>query len=450
MYTTLTAILGILFALNSYRFLKANLTPSVRRTEVTKSGKWHFKNYRFDLAFMSWVLSNLLLVFSNKILLTIFISLLQTIFAYYFVIKTRHSHIFRGFGAPGHFQFILCFSNSIFAISSMVSKNLVANMADIFVIELGIIFIVSGFYKFFSGYRKWRGIEVGLYNPLWSYYPRFWIQLRQKKKLIPIVNFFSVWGEILGGLLLLHPTYNVYGALIISIMFIFVMLNVRLGSLVPTIIVTVFAPLISTNYSPIEFIFEYQVPLENFLVYSGYIIIIINSINYLILNFNFYSRKKLSRNYIQNLSDFWTRATGQCLWRVFTSDITSIHIAIDNQKNVDFLSNYERKVFSRKSCVLESITLVSIFTSLKYSEGEQEFKKRLEKYASSHEILDGLTINVNYIDSTENGYKLIPAVKICFYLEGLDISKLEGYNLIAEPDRYSKVYKGRSIGVYTK
>ena len=450
LYSNLTALLSIFFALNSFRFLKHNFTSLNRRLNEVFLVKFFPVNFWFNLIFTTWIVTNFILILGLNIIITILVSLFQTLFVYYFVVSSRHSHIFRGFGAPGHFQLTLSFSNLIFACSSLISIDLVGKISDLLVMELGMIFIVSGIYKFFSGYRKWRGIEVGLYNSLWSRWPQFWIKSKQKKFYIPIMNSVSIWGEIIGGSLLMFPRYNYLGSLIIGLMFAFVFINIKLGALVPTIIVTVFSPQISTLYSRTDFELENQFIFQSVVTYLGYAIILLSFLNYLILNFNFYSQRKLASNLIQSISNYWTKASGQCLWRVFTSDITSIHITIHNEESISFKSEYEGKPFSRKSCVLESITLVSIFTSLKYVLGVNEFEKRLEKYAATHKYRDGMKIEVSYIDSRKNYYNLIPVMEIAFTAKSLYVTRFEGFDLICHADSTSRVFKGKALGVYAK
>jgi hypothetical protein len=248
--------------------------------------------------------------------------------------------------------------------------------------EIGTIFLISGIYKCSSGYLHGEGINIGLNNPMWGYRPEFWRTFTPVKLRTKLINWVSVFGEILGGGLLMSIKYRFVGAVIISLMFVGVMLMVRLGSLCATIIfVTLGTNLISTNKNHVSvnlvdptYFAILAVGLQSiiFLVYIG-------------ISINFYMKKTFP-SFTQEVVNFIQEFFGISLWRVFTSDITTIYIrifAIDSNGGRIELSHWNRKRNRRFNFVGEAISVTSIFTLLKYQKSRDLFNSRLISYTKT-------------------------------------------------------------------
>jgi len=248
--------------------------------------------------------------------------------------------------------------------------------------EIGTIFVVSGFYKCSAGYLHGRGINVGLNNPMWAYRFTYWQSWTPVKTRTRYINYMSILGEIVGGLLLMSVKFQFAGALIIAMMFVGVMLMVRLASLCPAIIfVTLgtqmilpgneksFEDVINPRYfSSIAVAIQFVL----FLVYVG-------------ISVNFYIKKSLPK-VLQVPTNIIVTFFGISLWRVFTSDMTSIRIRIfdvDSQGNRRELSNWDLRDNRRFNFVGEAIAVTSIFTLLKYQSSQEAFKNRLISYANT-------------------------------------------------------------------
>jgi hypothetical protein len=246
--------------------------------------------------------------------------------------------------------------------------------------EIGTIFVVSGFYKCSAGYLHGRGINVGLNNPMWAYRYSYWHSWTPLKNRTKLINYASILGEIMGGLLLMSMKYQFVGALIITIMFLGVMLMVRLASLCPAIIfVTLGTQMISSAneksfgqaMNPQYFsLIAIAIQVVLFLVYIG-------------ISVNFYVKKSLPK-FLQVPINIIVSFIGISLWRVFTSDMTSILIRIfdvDSQGNRRELSNWDLRENRRFNFVGEAISVTSIFTLLKYQSSQAVFNNRLISYA---------------------------------------------------------------------
>ena len=295
----------------------------------------------------------------------------------------------RGFGAPGYF---LTFANLTSFGLQVVERFQPSNLnivSSLIGFEIGTIFLISGIYKCSAGYLHGRGINVGLNNPMWAYRPQYWKSWAPNKKRTKLINWISVLGEIVGGVLLMSIKFQLAGALIITSMFIGVMLMVRLGSLCPTIIfVTLGTSLISSkneeslrnlldpNYFTLAVVL---VQLFLLLIYAG-------------ISFNFYVKQSLP-TFFQKPLNLVVRIFGISLWRVFTSDMTSILVriySVDSLGKRSELTEWSTRKNRRFNFVGEAISVTSIFTLLKYQESFEAFEARLLCYSK--------TISANVIE----------------------------------------------------
>lgn len=336
--------------------------------------KWQSKTI-----ILLWLCASILVFFGYSPIFGSFVCLVIT---YYFFIYLRYDSVSRGFGAPGYFiTFANLSSVSLQLVQEYQPKNLDL-IASLIGFEIGTIMLVSGIYKCSAGYLDGRGINVGLNNPMWAYRPRYWKSWAPNKKRTKLINWVSILGEIFGGLLLMSFKFQLAGALVISLMFVGVMFKVRLGSLCPTIIfVTLGTALVS---SEIEKSSKSLINPNFFAVVAVSVQVLILLV-YLGISFNFYRMKSLP-SFLQKPLNTIVSFFGISLWRVFTSDMTSIFVriyCIDSIGKRKELSEWSARRNRRFNFVGEAIAVTSIFTFLKYQSSFEAFEKRLICYAKT-------------------------------------------------------------------
>jgi len=345
----------------------------------------------FNLRILSflWVVLNILSIFVDNYIVRFSSLLIMSGLSSYFFIYLRYSGIGRGMGAPGYFTY---FSNFIvlWLSLSQLSDNwkIRSIMEQSLEMLLGAIFFISGIYKLNSGFtmKNSFGINIGLCNEMWAYKPDLFVNIPPKSWLFKIAQLISTWGEIIGGLLLITGFFAKVGSLILITMFIGIGFFIRLGLLVPQLVFCLLLPFIdvsTTNYgidNTVQFIPNTLACLLALLVvgeFMSYIFFLDQSQIY-----NFKGIRKLHK-----VARFYSRYFGTILWRVFTPDITSLHINVfttDDEGKRTLLSKWKDWRCLRFRFVGEAVTLTSIFTTLRYYPSNQDlFEKRLLSYVNS-------------------------------------------------------------------
>lgn len=447
-YSTIASALNIAFIFWSFRVLFPAMTTDTYKGYIfSESSKVRFKHTRAQANALVtlWLLSSIFIILNIYSILACLISLCIT---YYFFIFLRYDSISRGFGAPGYF---LTFANLISLCVQVVYKYQQSNfelVVSIVGFEIGTIFVVSGIYKCSSGYLVGKGINIGLNNPMWGYKPQYWRTWGSTQTRTKLINWISIFGEIFGGALLMSIKFQFAGAIVISLMFIGVMFMVRLGTLCPTIIFVTFG----TNIISAPKMNESENMVNTF--YFSFVAIILQAIIFLTyagILFNFYRKNSLPIP-LQKSVNLIQEFIGISLWRVFTSDITSIHIRVFNVNpdgNRLELSEWGRKRNRRFNFVGEAISVTSIFTLLKYQVSHEAFYSRLITYAKSfpHENIE---FEFHYIESNS---KMISERHVRTYLvntthsDVIEIRKDTSFNVSA-PETHSRVTAATQYGHY--
>jgi hypothetical protein len=373
--------LNIYFLIANFQQLQYGLSYIENKRAVFRCKPAHKKRIVTFLIF-----GNLLLLSSTLLDLGEYYLLLvygvTTIQSYKVFVLDKYLNSFRGAGAPGFFFFWVNFSVLLTLGSSLFQPDIEIAVVYFLTVEVGMIFIVSGIYKLFNGYLSGVGIEVGLSNPMWSHFPKFAIWTKPKSVFIIIMNHISVWGEIIGGLLLIYPPSRLFGALLLSALFIGIFFLSRLGTLCFYILIAVNWPLLVEADLQLDNPFGIQLDADQTLYFLG--LIFINTISgfcYLVLFFNFFGFRFFPR-VIKQFVSIYTRFTGQILWRVFTHDITGIYCEVMNP-NGKLLTPWGRLRSPRFRNVIEAIRNVSVFTTLRYYTEESDFRARICSYSSS-------------------------------------------------------------------
>lgn len=444
LFRLLVGLINLYFLLDSFEFFfkRRNLIKNLH----VKLGRVFSITIPMNIILPSfWILSNSFIVIFKNLQLIVITATLNTALLYYITIFKRHTGNLRGLGAPGNFLFMLNLSNLAFALGSIYGKQTVVFIANLIIIELGFIFIVSGVYKLNSGYLQNRGIEVGLYNPMWNYFAKLWMRFKRNSVMHRSFNLIGIWGEIIAGILMVSVKWNFVGAGIILFMFLGIGFLVRLGTIVPSLLVLVFSNKISIYYT------STKPDNDNpFNILSSFVMLILlfNFVAYLFMNYNFYSRKSFRIRSIQLLIDKYIKFSGIVLWRVFTADITSIYVEISNKHGT--LTKWKGRTLKRWNCVLESISLVSVITTLKYTFGKEEFLSRLENYLKTLVNNEPITIIIYFIN-TESGYpKFEESLKIEIIGSRIELHEGFAYLKLIEAEPASKIYRNSKLGSYNR
>lgn len=340
------------------------------------------KKFAWGLS-LFWLIASVLIFLS---FLTFASSFFLLLISYYFFIYKRYESLSRGLGAPGYFITWINFTNCCYLFVNKFQSESIELLSKFFLAEIGVIFLISGLYKLTAGYQSGRGMNIGLYNPQWSYLPPIWRGFSQNTIKTALLNRIAVYGEIFGGIFLLSFKFQFIGSIIIAAMFLGVAATVRLGNLCVLIICSVLCPLlITSNNSQDSFLVGTDV-FRFFLT----VLFLISVCAYIGLGINYYTKYVLPKK-IQVALNRHVRIFGTSLWRVFTSDITSIYIEISvstHGGNQRLLSEWSNAKCKRFRFVGEAITVTSIFTLLKYQQDRSLFEGRLIAHANSLNVTE--------------------------------------------------------------
>jgi hypothetical protein len=401
---------------------------------------------RGKISLWFWIAASIC-TFSQKFTLVASVFLLA-ICHYYFIFH-RYSGVGRGIGAPGYFITWANFTNFAYILIETFYPSSLDLLSKLLLVELGFIFLVSGIYKITAGYISGQGMNIGLNNPQWAYFPNLFQKLTEHSFITKLLNYISVYGEILGGVLLISIKFQMVGAIIIAFMFLGVSLLVRLGNLCSIIIVTVLAPnfIVSSGLSEGAHL---GASFTNFFLLSC---LILSLAIYIAINLNFYFRLRFPKK-VQSGINFLVRLLGTSMWRVFTADITSIYIEIyeisDGIKRQ--ISTWDRWKPSRFRFVGEAIAVTSIFTLLKYTQDRSLFESRILDYSRTLDTVNN-EIYFDYFHIEEIGGQ-ISRRSVCTYRVSKDTGQVFEKKNDSQFDfssqiQKSKLYKTNSYGNYS-
>src|SRR5258705_9839178 len=91
--------------------------------------------------------------------------------------------------------------------------------------------LCAGTYKSLAGYAQNDGMELGMINPWWGYWGRFYGRLRPSHWIFRALNHLAYLTEIVAGALMLVPAPHLAGAFLLFCSFAFIPPHIRLGFL---------------------------------------------------------------------------------------------------------------------------------------------------------------------------------------------------------------------------
>ena len=311
----------------------------------------------------------------------------------YFFIQMRWRGVLRGMGAPGFITYWLGLAVLLLEYTSRHAANLQGLALLVLQVDLAFIMLSAGLYKRSAGYRHGNGMELGMVNPEWGYWPRFWARQRSDAWWFGLFNTLA-WGtEVVAGLLMLVPPTRFIGGTLILMSFIFIATQIRLGFLCEMVIVCCL--LFAHPGSVMDHWLSAALPsarmpapvsgpafVNTLLAGTLWTYLAFLPFARAALSWNLYGRKRL-RPLLQRLLDAYTNLFGLIVWRVFSADITNFYIEIDER----MADGTRRRVSTwgegrRFSHVAESIAVTTLFTTLKYYPSNTAlFNERLLRYA---------------------------------------------------------------------
>jgi hypothetical protein len=313
---------------------------------------------------------------------------------YYFV-TMRWRGVARGYGAPGFMTYWFGCAVLLLAVTRRHAPGLQPLAVFFLQVDLALIVLSSGIYKLRSGYRRGEGMDYGLVNPMWSYWPGFYRAQSTRHPLFRLLNQSAWSSQITGALLMLVPATRWAGGLIEIATYVFIATQIRLGWLAEQMIaggllfLTADSPpgkwLASHLSLPGNFSSGATSPTLAMLLQAFlWLQLVLVPLCHAGLAFNFYGRRRLPGP-LQMALDAYANFFGVIVWRVFSVDHLNFHVNIYAAAANDGsrpLSRWQERGDRRFWHVGEAITVTSLFTTLKYyPQDDAIFRARVFRYA---------------------------------------------------------------------
>lgn len=400
--------------------------PHARRFFASERYGGYAKSTRFSDAAQSPVGITLILIVwltaATALIIgfqTIIFALINLAFCYYFFVQTRWKSILRGMGAPGFMTFWLAALVFFLEYAQKFdpSHKLLEQILLVFKVDFALIMIAAGFYKLIAGYAKNQGMEFGLVNPWWGYWWRLYKKIDPSHFSFKILNFLAYNTELAAGIFMLIPATQFFGGLLIALSFLCILTQIRLGFLGEMVILATFLFVGETIFGrapafnalvPTPALFG---PLNTAVSVFLWAYLIMLPLAYGFMYYNFLGRKRLPK-VIQVVMEKYTNFFGMIIWRVFSVDIVNFFANIYIQ---DRTTGARKRYYDwlRFWHIGESITLASIFTTLKYYPNNFElFKERILRYAKTIPDVKGSLVIFEYMSiQKDNQFRFAPAAE---------------------------------------
>jgi hypothetical protein len=428
------------------------------------------------LVLAAWLVSALLLgagIWSPwTALVAVFIS------RYYFI-QMRWHGVLRGMGAPG---FVIYWLGAAVFLLELTRSNAPALQPLALLglqIDLAAIMLIAGLYKLAAGYARNEGMELGLSNPEWGHWWRWYSRLRPNNVGFRALNHLAWSTEIAIGLLAIHPRTRGAAGLLLFISFGFIGSQIRLALLCPTMMAA--ALLYVADSSAIAGALSAWVPADwiaattgpPMLAGSGSLLalaliayILLLPLAYGGLLYNFFGRRSLPPT-AQRVLEIYTNTFGLILWRVFSADVTNFYVLIHEEASGPvptrrLISAYPGTVAAgivrvpwrnRFAHVAESIAITTIFTTLRYYPRDRLlFEDRLLRYARTVPCRLGARLVFEYRAITkERGtfrHVSVSEFTVDLVIGTIVERPVAGASTMRQPGEFSPVFEGLRPGTY--
>lgn len=396
---------------------------------------------------------------------TVWAAAVNVAFSYYFFIWMRWRGVLRGMGAPGFMTWWLAVA--VFLLELTLHHAPAVRPLALLVLQADFALIIfsSGLYKLSAGYLRNHGMELGMVNPEWGYWHRFWSRWSTRHPLFFFLNQNAWSMQMAAALLMLWPQMRFIGAMMIVGSFVFIATQIRLGLLCHMVIVcgvlffapgtigaTVLDALALGSASPITGSAAVEIGLGIGL--SLYLLLL--PLAHGGLFWNFYGHQPLPGR-LQHALEWYTNLFGIIIWRVFSADHTDFFLRIYRQQPDGErlpISDYDR-FGSRFNHVGEAIAVTSVFTSLKYYPSNNGiFQERLLRYARTLPCPSSTVLIFEYVSvrKVDGRFVYVPVTEFVVDVAKGDIVErpLADPLCVRTASRVSPVHEASRPGSYVK
>lgn len=350
----------------------------------------------YPLVMGTWLASAALLVVGWAVPVAALVNL--ALCRHHFV-AMRWRSVLRGMGAPGFMTYWL--GGAVFLLESTTRFAPSLRPLALFVIQadFALIMVSAGLYKVSAGFARNEGMELGLANPAWGYWWRWYMSLPPSHPLLWVLNQLAWSTELAAAVLLLVPATRTLGGLLIIVSFFFIATQIRLAYLCETVMVCgmlYFTPgslpdrLVERVVSAVATVTEpepWSLPAWLTVAVAAALLayLVLLPLVHGALFYNLYARRPLPGR-LQGALERYTNVFGIIIWRVFSSDLVNFYIRIFSEHRPRgtrvLLSRYGIGGGPRFGHVAESIAVTSVFSTLKYyATNLTLFEQRLLRYA---------------------------------------------------------------------
>ena len=164
-------------------------------------------------------------------------ALVNGVLCRYFFIHMRWRGLLRGMGAPGFIANWLGLAVILLEYTRRHAPDLQGLALLVLQVDFAFIMLSAGVYKFSAGYRANNGMELGMVNPEWGYWWRFWSRQRPVAWRFRLFNELAWSTEVIAALSMLVPATRSIGGMLILVTFVFIATQIRLGFLCEMVMV---------------------------------------------------------------------------------------------------------------------------------------------------------------------------------------------------------------------
>lgn len=318
-------------------------------------------------------------------------ALVNVILCRYFFIHMRWKGVLRGMGAPGFIAYWLGAVVTLLEVTRRFAPSVLPLALLVAQIDFAVLMFSAGFYKFTAGYPRNHGMELGLCNPMWGYWWRWYVKRAPSSAVFWTMNQLAWTTEVVAAVLMVVPATRELGALLIIASFIFIATQIRLGFLTEMVMVCSLIFLSPSHTigswlesflggatapaaTPIE-------PLATALTIGLWAYLVLLPLADAGLYYNFYARRTLPAP-LQTVLERYSNFFGIILWRVFSVDLVNFFIRMSRVRGEERIPLAPLGSWPRFNHVGEMICLTSLFTTLKYYPSNNAlFQERLFRYA---------------------------------------------------------------------
>lgn len=340
----------------------------------------------------------------------------------YFFVQMRWKGILRGMGAPGFMTYWLAAAVFLLELTRRFAPEAQALALLVLQVDFACIILSAGAYKLSAGYAKNEGMEYGLVNPEWGYWWQTYATLPPRHWLFRALNHLAWVTEVVAAIFMLLPPTRLLGGLLIILSFAFIATQIRLGLLCEMVMLCglLYVPPGSVVDGWLALLGSAQT-LPGVAAPSSGIVVALQAALWTYLGllpvahaglyYNLYARKRLPRP-LQGLLEAYTGFFGVIIWRVFSVDLVNFFIRIYRRPRHSevrtLITEYGWRGGVRYSHVGESITLTSLFTTLKYYPGNSAlFRERLLRYARTVACPAEEALVFEYVSIVKQGSRFV-------------------------------------------